>query len=456
MVDFRKHLKKKGIERITPKKDQILSLEALNEFKNSKRKEFTLSGRGGTGKTTVIREFFAKESKSGNYSYIPRNIVGMTVAHKARINLQNSIPESITYASGMGLSMQLDEFGQIYFIENKNGARIRDQMKSYKWLVFDEASMVDDKMRILLNKTVRDDCKIIYMGDFHQLGPIEAEGDDDSPVFNIEGFELREPIRQNEGDYILDINDRICAEIKASNPNMGVISNITNKYNTELKKGVYVSSFDGVIKSYINNPVPFFEKRITCYRNSRVNTINNIIRSMLFPDSENPYVKGDFIVMNKMYDPESYPIAYNGEEFIVEKVEDNIVDGINVWEVYIKKAHPLFVVKESDKYIYQAKINDLKRKCNKSKKWHEFMSFTSQFADISYGYAVTNYKVQGTTLHTVYTDLTDIMSVTKISNKRKLQAAYVGFSRPTHNLAIFVLFTLFISQIILFLIAVQF
>ena len=42
------------------------------------------------------------------------------------------------------------------------------------------------------------------------------------------------------------------------------------------------------------------------------------------------------------------------------------------------------------------------------------------------------YKIQGTTLYGAYVDVSDIMSINVLSNKRKLQSFYVGISRPTN------------------------
>ena len=79
----------------------------------------------------------------------------------------------------------------------------------------------------------------------------------------------------------------------------------------------------------------------------------------------------------------------------------------------------------------------LKEVALRTKDWHDYMAFKEQFADLSYGYTVTNYKIQGSTIMGCYVNLSDILAVGPLSDKRKLQAFYVGISRPTNFLAIF-------------------
>ena len=73
---------------------------------------------------------------------------------------------------------------------------------------------------------------------------------------------------------------------------------------------------------------------------------------------------------------------------------------------------------------------------SKGKKWEDFYNFRDTFADVSYGYAFTAYKAQGSGFTNVYVDLNDILS-TPISDKRKLQTLYTAITRATHQVIFF-------------------
>ena len=95
------------------------------------------------------------------------------------------------------------------------------------------------------------------------------------------------------------------------------------------------------------------------------------------------------------------------------------------------------VAKEEGYDEYTSRIAQLKAEAIRTKTWFEYMAFKKKFASINYGYAISLYKIQGTTIRGVYVDINDIFGVKPLTNKRKLQSVYVGASRPTHFLAIF-------------------
>ena len=179
--------------------------------------------------------------------------------------------------------------------------------------------------------------------------------------------------------------------------------------------------------------------RITSYRNERIKMLNDMVRNFLWDDEAiNQYVIGEFIIMNDQYMPYgSKPLAYNGQTFKIKKITKDIVEFIECYILTVSKDIDLIVPTEKGMPHYKKRISQLKHEAIESKSWNNYRDFKCQFADISYGYAVTNYRIQGSTVTGCYVDLSDILSVGPLSNKRKLQAFYVGISRPTDFLAIF-------------------
>lgn len=437
--------KQPKIKRITPNAGQQEALDTMKKFlKNKSVHEFCLDGVAGTGKTTVIKELFLKEDKKKQL-YIPRSVIGVTVSHKARLVLQQHIPNCITYAAAVNMTIEYDQWGEMMFVP-KTGDFKQSKIYGYKYIIFDEASMVSEEMRIILNSSCSPGAKIIYMGDSHQLPPIKPrtgkyEPDKDSSVFDLPNkFTLTEKMRQTDGDVIADICDMACKHID-TDCSMDWIRDIKTQFDKRSKKGVSLTTEDKVIKSFVTNYRNGVDCRITAYRNRRIDSLNNSVRYELYgEEADKPYVKHDLIVGNDMYAPidPSMPVFYNGEDMIVEIVNEEMIDEIPCWALWCKgKDVPLYVVKEEGYNEYTYRISQLKAEALRTKTWFDYMAFKKKFASINYGYAISLYKIQGTTIRGVYVDINDIFGVKPLTNKRKLQSVYVGASRPTHFLAIF-------------------
>lgn len=438
-------MKQPKIKRINPNEGQAEALSLMKKFiKDKKVHEFCLNGVGGTGKTTVIKELFLKEDKSKQL-YIPRSVIGVTVSHKARLVLQEHIPNSITYAAAVNMTIDYDQWGEMIFVP-KSGDFRNSKIYGYKYIIFDEASMVSDEMRTILNNSCSAGAKIIYLGDNHQLPPIKPRSggylpDKDSSVFDLpDNYTLTEKMRQNEGDYIAHLCDVTCEHIDGDN-SLSFIKDIRQEYDGRSKKGVSLTTEEKVIKSFVKNFKDGANVRITAYRNARINYLNDIIRKEIFgADAEHEFTVGELIVGNDQYAPVDldFPVYFNGEDMIVERVEEEYVEDIGCWRLWCKnKDKPIYVVKDDNFHQYNAKIAALKADALSTKFWGDYMAFKKLYANVSYGYAVSLYKIQGTTLRGVYVDVHDILGVKPLTDKRKLQSIYVGFSRPTHFLGIF-------------------
>lgn len=201
---------------------------------------------------------------------------------------------------------------------------------------------------------------------------------------------------------------------------------------------MFITTEDKTILSFVKQFKDNEHSIITAYRNKTVNRINKKIRKELWGvEAKNTYLTGDRIIMNNQFAPGMETLAYNGQEFIIKEVSYGMVRGVECFMLKVEDWLELPIPTVEGKKEFFRTLYELKNEARKTKKWQRYMSFVSEFADVVYGYCVTNYKVQGSTYKTIYVDVKDVLSITAISDKRKLQALYVGFSRPTNNLAIF-------------------
>ena len=76
--------------------------------------------------------------------------------------LSEHLPNSITYASAVNMTVEFDRWGEMIFVP-KTGIYRKNKIAKYRYIVFDEASMVSDDMRAILLRCVSDKAKIIYM-----------------------------------------------------------------------------------------------------------------------------------------------------------------------------------------------------------------------------------------------------------------------------------------------------
>ena len=441
---------KKSVDRdpsVTLNVQQEEALVKLQEFlKDDTKKEFTLMGSGGVGKTFLIKELFKRKKPNKDEWYVPSNVIGLAVTHMARLNLMKSIPNTTTYASAANLTMMYDPMGNVYFVEKYSNHNF-SELKTYKYVVVDECSMFDDTMRKTIIKCCDSNTKIIWMGDSAQLPPIEAKGDHDSPTFDIpDRFELTIKMRQDDDDHIAILGDTVREHIFGDN-DLSFLNELKQQWDADKCKGYSITTIANVITSYIKNFNDGNDVRITSYRNKRIEQLNTMIRTFLWDDkSSEKYVPGEYIVMNDQYSPNRELLAYCGQSFRVQSIYIEMVEFVECFMLVVpkwnrkkgsKETVTLQVPTDKGYVAYKRHLEKLKATAIKTKEWFEYSQFKGQFANISYGYAMNNYKIQGSTIKGCYVDLSDILDVKPISDKRKLQAFYVGISRATHFVAIF-------------------
>jgi hypothetical protein len=449
-------------------KGQTEALDKMSEFLKNDDDQFLLKGRGGTGKTTIIKKII------DNSGILHNRIIGATVADEARGILASNLPSTIntkTMAGLLGLVPDYSKQGDLYFRE-RNAAEQRefdskgksDPIETAKLIIIDEASMISkDLYDILMRKKLKD-AKVIFMGDNAQIPPINEDGKSaDSPVFELlEGTtnfaELSERMRQGEESPILPVTDVFAENIEdMQRGEAGKTNPLTKRadvYDEASNSGVqFISDKQTLIDSFVedfrqnNDPKNAI---VIGARNEVVDNFSRLIRQKLF-DTDEPFVVGDIIRVNSPHVISKQVVFANGFKGKVVRVEPKDANALgmqlyNITVEYdtldtagnpIKSTANLTTVSPENKLDVKKALKNLAAKAKTgSIPWRTFYELKESIVDVGYNYAITAHKVQGSTYKNVYVLEEDIMSFPggKLQQNRMM---YTAVSRPSTKLVIF-------------------
>jgi len=409
--------------------EQLEAVEKINEFLLSNEKEFTLIGKAGTGKTTILKEIFKNR----------KNTLGITISHKARNVLSKSIPKALTVASALGMRMIYNENGEISFVVDKKYKGL-PEISFAKYIVVDECSMISNYILGEIRSAASPNAKIIYVGDYHQLPPIDESRkvDEDSQVFYIKNkFELKNRVRQGIGNPIVELSDLIADEIE-TNHDTTFLKNIKSDFNIENNKGYILVKKNIALTNIVKNIQNDVFCKSIAYRTDTVAKYNIYIRNQLFDTDESIVIGDKLIAMDNHYINDDL-IFHNSDEFTVNSVSKVTYKGIESYMVDAGHKTSFFIPTDIGYVSYKNRLMKYKENAlNDKSQWIHYFSFKDSFANVQHAYSINSHKSQGSTYNTVYTDLFDIMSVSMISDREKLQSLYTAITRASDKLCIMV------------------
>lgn len=422
-----------------------------DRYENGK-KYAVLTGQAGTGKTFLTKKIFNDIFKGST--------AGVTVSHKAKNILSKSIASDnidiMTYAMAMGKLPDIDYNTGLTVFKNIGEPKI-----CHSNYFVDECSMFSPDMEKEFEEQVKEssflsDHFILYVGDHHQLPAIDNQNIEFSQLFSREGVvRLDEIVRQEEDNPIRPLTQATAKCIDTDRQLMPLISSFKGDFNKEKQQGVVITKNpNDIAKTYVNafkDNVAFGEMNkmvIIAYKNDTVSQLNNNIRRYLGFTKE--FEKGDIIMTSSNYKLEDDTYVQNGEEYWVEDVRPDIIEQIPVWILscfrkengkkiqvqlpVVMKAHFKDYKKRKDALVTTMKQAPPGKRGYYKKK---IKTFTDKFCYVQHAHALTAYKAQGSTIHTVFFNLTDVLSVGPLNNLRKLQSIYVGLTRASNRLVIY-------------------
>lgn len=456
-------------------KDQSAALLKLDDFiKSAGKQVFVLKGRGGTGKTTIIKKIIDRTEN--------KQITFATISHKARIVLENSLgtvnPETTanTIASALGLRKDVtDESGD--FVRVDNWTDMDSPFYHSDIIVIDECSVINEEVfEEILRLAKKPNAKIIFMGDNVQLPPIRKEGDKnkdkDSPTFDSNSNNeytatLKERMRQGKESPIVSISDIIATNVESKSPDRRVLDNHRkSKYDAKSGKGILFETRQTMtqyLEKDLKNKDTRYNTKLISYTNTEANNLNNLARQIIWGNTNIDYHIGELLTMNAAYGEskknketgeEEGNIVYNGEDVIVidSKPTSIYLSKVNIDGSITNVSLPGFMLKvqKTDgtqqempvlsqqskaafKQLQEQNVENIKKQPNylKGSFWKNyFYPNIDAHGNISYGYAITSHKAQGSTYENTYIFEDDIVGVAKASNKQVNQSLYVAITRP--------------------------
>ena len=451
-------------------------------------KFYTIQGKAGTGKTTIVNEILNRVSESSSSFYAPTVIMG-ALSLKATAVLQNKITPEVARKyrfqfksiAGM-LGMRPQDDGSFAPIKGQ-----RPPIQGASIIFIDEASMVNEEQLSYIQEAIKGrNIPVVFLGDVGQLPPIRMSKyyrnknisqDKISPIFEdkkIGVSKLVTRVRQGESSPVLEYADNYwnySEEKRKEYPNdLDTTSAVTDNgalivQRNEIKlTQQLISLFEEAKETGNPNLV-----KIVAYRNETVDRYNFEIRRALYPDLDNDnFQKGDLIIFNETFGDESSSIPNSWESAIIETREcdsDIIsfltsrgvdIDDLELEEVdreYIKFKGP-----NGGEYMVPALINTAKNKKTHSRNIQSLRKFRdnvfhgkygnkysyrqakelleyyqSQYAaNVGYAYAITTHKSQGSTYEVVAVDAADINDVRDTSLKTKSRSIYTGLTRASN------------------------
>ena len=434
--------------------DQLNAYNELMKFIDSpfdsKDYKRALIGAAGTGKTFLVRALLLNSTLS--YS-----LIGLSApTHKACRVLGESIHISgikvntIQSDLGLRLNFDIDKFDPNNPPFDPKG---KIKIGNYKLYIVDEASMINSRLCMFLEKTcVSNKCKIIFIGDDSQLAPV---GEKYSSAFrNIKSYSLKQIVRQGEDNPVSYLLELLRYDINHKTYTfLNHIIRFKEQFNADYTKGYQVCDANTFNQTVYNN---FNDEELTrnvdyakviSYTNLNVSSWNKFIRNSIIADSDKSILtKNDLIIsyvtiVNEFNDC----VIKNSEEYIINDIQ-NFTDsrydknGLKGFLVKFQAIHggdittPLFVIDHTDSYTVQryVQINNSMIEAAKTaranirnEKWKSYFAFkeycllmvnilspdgkiiTSRSLD--YGFALTSHKSQGSTFDTALVDVNDIV-----------------------------------------------
>lgn len=462
----------------TLNEDQKSAFNSLVDFIKDLNDDsiYVLKGWAGTGKTYTISllvryvleviqptRLWYKVGVTGPTNKSVRVIRKATGISSSRVQFQ-------TVHKILGLSEKITSDGQQIFV---NSGDYKPQIRMLKLLIVDEVSMLNDDLFEELLK-YRDKTKIIFMGDPAQIPPVGRQDcipfrDELLAGYRIKTLDLKQIMRQKEGNPIIESSVKIRKNITSSNSGIST----SNKLN-QIGEGIEFvnlnstesrSSFRTILEKYYKtdkfNSDSEYCKMIG-WRNKTVSSMNDLVRKVIYGEEalSSKILIGEKLIANSPIMEKDTILFNTNDEFSVVSFEtDNVDLRFKISDHPDDDPYPITLkyydtkvsyLDEEDEIchkiiqiLHEDSENDFKKLANilrvrainkkgKDKSWLVYYNFLRRYADVNFAYAISAHKAQGSTYDTVFLLEDDIDMNYNIIERNRIK--YTSYTRSSRKL----------------------
>jgi hypothetical protein len=460
-------------------RDQTIALQELLDFiTNPKRKTekfYLLTGSAGTGKTFLVSYIYSVLKANYNIAFTAStnkaaNVLQATYesqyTREEKDDTKNTEVNFYTIHKFMNSSRGIDKNGETYFkfSEGKTGSKTAD-------VVFvDEVSMIPEILAQQL-ESIKKYRKVIFIGDRAQLPPVNEI---ESRIFSwqIKQSNLNEIVRYRNN--IVKLADQL-KNLIFHKKNISMKSCAGDgvwlyRKNEEWLNAYYSNTENSVVLAYTNDRVRLHNDTIRKHElkvktGSKFETGEKIMFNNFYvaqsvdDDSKSINCYTSFQVKIKSCKESIYPIKYDKILDTLTEALVNLGQPPDILKPFIAKLPNnigiYYLVTEGDFVIINPiqykklneQLEEVKNEFIKIKinfgdlVIREFWTFyyeelIDKFADITYGYAMTVHKSQGSTYGRVFVDMEDIIKRNP-KERESYQCLYTAITRASKEIHVF-------------------
>lgn len=439
------------------------------------RDVYVLKGWAGTGKTYTISKLIQNHLLSNKKFNKYIAVTGPT-NKSVRVIKQSTgiINKHISYCTIhklLGLTEKITSDGKQEFVPDKF---LDSGIDTTDILFIDEVSMLSDELFTEIIKH-RNRIKIICMGDPCQIPPVGRPDcipftEELYPLYRIKVVELKEVMRQKGDNPIISQSVIIRKNIGSSYLPIQNINLLNGQSEGimyfDLEDPAHRKDFSDRISDLLNSQ-EFSENsdlvKVIAWRNKTVDHMNSVARKKIYGEdaTRSKVLIGERMIANSPVFMKDNIVLTTNEEFEIETFDistENFRMQIGdppalPMEISLKHykanvAHyndhgnkmrtRIHILHEDSETEYQKILTLLKMKAiekrGADKSWIKYYNFMRRFADVSYGYAITAHKAQGSTYSHVFLLEDDIDKNWDVIERNRIK--YTAFTRASKNLYI--------------------
>lgn len=380
--------------------DQQRIRQELITFTIAKTREYVLCAGGGCGKTYLMADI-----KSNQHAWYSETGV---MGEEYELTFTATTNEATQVMSNMGLNAKTI-FSLCGLRPNYKGKlEAKKPPLPDKLLVFvDESSYINPETRELILKQLPNS-KIVWVLDDAQLAPVGYE----LPVVNNMGFrqsQLTKVLRSEGKLQELNLYLRECV-LTQSHPNL-------TPWEGENILLVNGQEYQTLVSQYFNDEWNPSKARMLSYHRERTKEYNQYIHKEIFGYE-------DFYAIGSTMCQQGYSTAiHDGTLITIHEVRNTstLVNG--------ESFNCLLI---NEEYLVIEEVKRFKKHCLDNKNW----KMINAPVNLQPTYANTIHVAQGSTIETVFIDLTDVRHAYNNSREMFRRLVYSGISRASKRVII--------------------